>query len=472
MAVSRDRFVVVVSNRGPYSYVEEAGDLRARPGAGGLASALAPALEDGRVAWIAAAVGAGDREASRRGVLPDHLSLLDIDESLYHRFYDDVANSTLWFLHHGLFDRARNPSFGAEWHRSWDAYRNVNEMFATAVDKAAPPGAVVLVQVFHLALVAGFLARSRPDLHLVHFSHTPFVTPSEIRVLPDAVAREMLRAMTAFRACGFHSERWERAFRSTSDTVVGEHPATFVSPLGPDVSQLRSMVASEACDGRGKELEEAVGERRLVVRVDRLDPAKNLLRGFEAFDELLAEEPRWRGEVVFAALANPSRQSAPEYTAYRADVESKVAAVNERWGTTDWTPILLHVGDDVSRSMAALQRFDVLLVNSVRDGLNLVAKEGALVNARDGVTVLSRESGAGAELSGGAIGVDPFNVLETRMAISRALQMSPRERAARAAAVRSASSIYDPGTWFQAQMAAAIGRPVATLHHAAATLAG
>jgi trehalose 6-phosphate synthase len=198
-----------------------------------------------------------------------------------------------------------------------------------------------------------------------------------------------------------------------------------------------------------------VGGRKLLVRVDRVELSKNILRGFWAFEELLDTRPRWRGQVVFLALVYPSRQGLADYLAYRAEVEHTAARINETWGTPDWTPIVLDVADDRDRSVAALTRYDVLLVNPVRDGLNLVAKEGPLLNQADGVLVLSREAGAWDELAGSAIGINPFDVTETAGALDLALGMDDGERCSRAAALRSTVRGRTADDWFADQLAAA-----------------
>jgi len=194
----------------------------------------------------------------------------------------------------------------------------------------------------------------------------------------------------------------------------------------------------------------------MILRVDRIEPAKNLLRGFWAFDEMLRMRPELRGEVVFLALAYASRSSLPEYLAYGAEVEQAAQRVNDTWGTDDWAPVILDVADDPGRSIAALMRYDVLLVNSLRDGLNLVAKEGPIVNTTDGVLALSRDAGAFAELHDEALEINPFDVTGTAAALLSALDMSGHERARRAEALRALVAMRKPGDWLADQLAAAV----------------
>jgi trehalose 6-phosphate synthase len=231
---------------------------------------------------------------------------------------------------------------------------------------------------------------------------------------------------------------------------------TFVSPLTPDSDHLVERAASQECMAAGERLEELLGGRRMVLRVDRIEPAKNLLRGFWAFDEMLRMRPELRGEVVLLALAYASRSTLPEYLAYGAEVEQGARRVNDTWGTDDWAPIILDVADDPGRSIAALMRYDVLLVNPLRDGLNLVAKEGPIVNTTDGVLALSREAGAFAELHPEALEINPFDVTGTAGVLLHALDMAPPERARRARALHALVSKRKPGDWLADQLAAVI----------------
>jgi trehalose 6-phosphate synthase len=374
-----------------------------------------------------------------------------------------VSNAILWFCHHHLFDAARRPRADRRWPEAWDAYRELNHLFCERVAKVAPEGGRVLVQDYHLALMGAELSLLRPDLRTVHFTHTPFADPSVLRMLPSAMATELLAAMDGFGACGFHTERWAAAYRACrSDEYASSRPAgslrpTFASPLSTDAAALRKEAENPDVASALARLEDRVGgtDRQLIVRVDRMELSKNLLRGFWAFEELLEFEPHRRERVVFVALAYPTRQGLPEYLAYQNEVESTVERINARWATPNWTPIVLEVEDDYHRSLAALTRYDVLLVNPVRDGLNLVAKEGSVLNSVDGVLALSREAGAFDELGGAALELNPFDISGTAAVLARALDMDPSERAARATALRTAVLARSPADWLRDQLDAA-----------------
>ena len=403
----------------------------------------------------------GDREKAQEGLVDvDGLAVrfLPFEGEVYSAAYDRIANATLWFVHHGLFDRARQPIIDRHWWEAWEGFRDYNRTFAEAIAEEAHDDAVVLVQDYHLALVGGLLQKLRSDLRLVHFSHTPFATPDALRVLPDSVIEELLEGMAGFRACGFHSNRWARSFEGAfRDREVGSAPAFFVAPLVPAADDMAELARSEEGQAGVRWLEERVGDRRMILRVDRIELSKNLLRGFQAFDELLDVRPDLRGKVVFVALVYPSRENLDSYVAYRGEVEDLVESVNHRWGTDDWTPIIFDASDAPGRSAAALVRYDALLVNPLRDGLNLVAMEGPVLNTNDGVLALSREAGAWDELQGAALGVDPFDISATAQALAQAMDMDADERARRASELRESASRRSPADWLDSLMAAATG---------------
>lgn len=462
---------MVASNRGPLSFRfdEEGGLVRSGP-AGGLAGTLQPLLRGTGSTWISASMSDADQEAATRGLMVEEgLRLFNVRPTpeVYRSAYDVVSNATLWFCLHQLWDLSRRPRFDARWLEAWDAYRELNRQFADLIANEAPEGSAVLVQDYHLLLTGEMLAQARPDLRTVHFLHTPFSGPDVLRVLPGAVARELLSGMAGFGACGFHTARWEAAFRlCLADREIGPArreaagakvlaPRTFVAPIGPVPSAITAESTSEACREARDALRRQVGDRALVVRVDRVELSKNILRGCWAVEELLRTRPRWRERFVLLALAYPSREGLPEYLAYRAELEHTVERINETWAVGDWAPIVLDVADDRSRSLAALCEYDVLLVNPLRDGMNLVAKEGPLVNTRDGVVALSREAGAWEELEDAALGLNPYDLAETAQVLEKAMTMDPAERRQRAADLRRRVEARPARHWLDDQLAVA-----------------
>lgn len=454
------RPIVLLSNRGPLTF--ERGDdavLTPRRGAGGLVSGIGPLVVDApNTTWIAAAITDGDREAATSGVVEAEgflVRMLSIEAETYRLAYDVVSNEVLWFAHHGLWQLWEQPSFGRAWDQAWQAYRDVNDAFADAAAEVAPPGAVVLVQDYHLCLVAARLRALRPDLDCVHFSHTPFAPPGWLRVLPARCVQELLEGMAAHKACGFHTARWAADYEAAGRELLGTVAPTFVSPLASDPDDIRSVADSDSCRAALRDLEAIVGDRLVIGRVDRMELSKNLLRGFLAFGQLLDDHPEHRGRVVFVAEAYPSRTSVPGYAQFRAAVEEEVAAINQRYGTPDWTPVLLDTEDDHPRSVALLRRADVLLVNPIRDGLNLVASEGALVSDRDVVLALSPEAGAFERLHPGVLEVPPYDVAGTADVLHRALTMPADERRRLVTELRALARARTPRHWLDEQLAAA-----------------
>ena len=460
-AQHRDRPIVLVSNRGPVSFeLDDQGTPVARRGGGGLVSGLGPLLRDTDARWIASAMTDGDRVMAARGTVAAegfNVRLIDVGAAVFDLAYDDVANGALWFVHHGLFDATRTPAYGADFPAAWDAYRALNQAFAEAVVADAPPDACVLVQDYHLTLLAPSVRAERPDLRLVHFSHTPFAGPDDLARLPDGVARELLAGLAAHHACGFHCVRWATRFaQSCAELLPGDPPpTTFVAPLATDAADLAATVARSTTAEATAELDALFGDQARLVRVDRIELSKNLVRGFAAFDLLLEQHPEWRERVVFGAFVYPSRQGVPAYARYRDEVEAAIAAVNDRWGTPTWTPIHAELDDDYPRSIAALRLADVVLVNPVRDGLNLVAKEAPLVNERDAVVVLSHEAGAWDEVGDATLGINPFDVAATAHALHRALELPADERRALAERLRSRVEARTPADWLTDQRRAA-----------------
>ncbi len=453
--------VVVVSNRGPLSFAfDTGGKLVSTSGGGGLASALRSLLAGTGATWVSAAMSDADRRAQEESLIEaDGLKLVyaDIDPASYAMAYDVIANSTLWFVHHHLFDPARLPRIDRSWHRAWEGFQRYTSAMAEAVAEAAPRGAVVLAHDYHLSLLPGFLSHLRPDLRTVHFTHTPFADPAALRILPESAARALLESMSRAAACGFHVRRWENAYLSCCRELGVRPAATFSSTLVPDARVLEERASTAGCRAATASLAARLAGRKLILRVDRIEPSKNLLRGFWAFDELLHEHPEWRGRVVLVALAYPSRQNLANYVAYQSEVEQVAALINAKWAIADWTPVVLDLSDDPEGSLAALRLYDVLLVNPVRDGLNLVAKEGPVINRNDGALVLSTEAGSYDDLAAAVTSVNPFDISATASALVEALELPPDERRRRAADLKLLAVNRRPLAWLADQLTAATG---------------
>ncbi|MFE0133429.1 trehalose-6-phosphate synthase [Streptomyces sp. NPDC059037] len=454
--------VLVASNRGPVTYtLEENGELTAKRGGGGLVSGLSAIGDEADALWVCAALGDGDREAVRRGVAEPGVRMLDIDagshEGVHADAYNGIANSVLWFVHHMLYQTPLEPAFGPEFRAQWASYETYNRAFAEALAESAGSGAAVLVQDYHLSLVPGMLRELRPDLRIGHFSHTPWAPVDYFRMLPDDVAEQLLRGILGADRAAFLTGRWADAFTAccvdalggTSGTRIGVHG------LGADADFLRERSRRADVEERLVALREQVGAgRRVIVRVDRTELSKNIVRGLQSYRQLLEDHPEWRERVVHVAFAYPSRQDLAVYRDYTAEVRRLADSINSAYGVVGWTPVVLHVKDDFARSLAAYRLADVALVNPIRDGMNLVAKEVPVVSDEGCVLVLSREAGAYEELGEDALVVNPYDVSGTAAALHEALSMPPDERAERTKRLAAAATALPPAQWFLDQLGA------------------
>jgi trehalose 6-phosphate synthase len=462
----------VASNRGPVAYqVDDDGSLHAKRGGGGLVSGLSAIGPDADAVWVCAALGDGDREAVRRtgGRLDpadtggQRVRMLGIAPDVHAAAYNGIANSVLWFVHHMLYQTPLEPVFDAEFRRQWAAYEAYNTAFAEALAEEAAEGAAVLVQDYHLTLVPGLLRALRPDLRIGHFSHTPWAPPEYFRMLPDDIAEQVLNGMLGADRLGFLTRRWAAAFTAcceavlpggTGGTEIGVHG------LGADADFLRERAGRPDVDERLAALREQIGTdpdgrpRRTIVRVDRTELSKNIVRGLLAYRQLLADHPEWHERVVHVAFAYPSRQDLAVYRDYTAEVSRLAEEINTAYGKPGWSPVVLHVKDDFARSLAAYRIADVALVNPVRDGMNLVAKEVPVVSEAGCALVLSREAGAHEELADEAITVNPYDVVGTAAALHAALGLSGSERADRTKRLAAAATALPPARWFLEQLEA------------------
>ncbi|MFE1957169.1 trehalose-6-phosphate synthase [Streptomyces sp. NPDC059479] len=463
--------VLVASNRGPVSYsVRDDGELAPKRGGGGLVSGLSAIGPDADAIWVCAALGDGDREAVRRtgGRLDpadtggQRVRMLGIAPEVYEDAYNGVANSTLWFVHHLLYQTPLEPSFGPEFRAQWASYETYNRAFAEALADEAAEGAAVLVQDYHLALVPGILRALRPDLRIGHFSHTPWAPVDYYRLLPDDIGRQLLRGILGADRAAFLTHRWADAFTACCTELLGGTGNTRIGVhgLGTDADFLRERAHRPDVDERIVTLREQIGrtpegtDRKTIARVDRTELSKNIVRGLLSYRQLLADHPEWRERVVHVAFAYPSRQDLAVYRDYTAEVGRVADAINAEFGTEDWSPVVLHVRDDFARSLAAYRLADVALVNPIRDGMNLVAKEIPVISERGCALVLSREAGAYEEMGEDALPVNPYDITATAKALHEALTMPPDERTERAKRLTAAATALPPQQWFLDQLTA------------------
>jgi trehalose 6-phosphate synthase len=477
--VSADRRkLIVVSNRGPASFHRGADGARtARRGGGGLVTALRSLVSHHDVTWIASAITAEDRVVAAEGPLeetardgsPYRLRLVAHERRAYDWYYNVVSNPTLWFLQHYLWDLKSSPEWDYGLHRAWhEGYVPVNRGFADAVlaELELEPGATVFFHDYHLYLAPRLVRDAVPEAVLAHFVHIPWAQPDYWRVLPEPIREAVHDGILANDVVGFHTTRWRRSFLRSSQDIVGAEAdnerglaryrgrvvRVTAHPIAPDPGEFDELATHPGVLAQEREIV-AHRPEKLVLRVDRSDPSKNIVRGFRAFELYLDAHPEMHRRVGMLALLDPSRQDIPEYAEYLGAIQREARRVNDRFQHEGWTAIDLQIADNFHQSVAAYKQYDVLLVNAIFDGLNLVAKEAPLVNTRNGVLVLSENTGAHEELGEWAVTVNPFDVAGQAEAIHTALELSEDERRRRLEAIRAQVREHDLAAWIAAQLA-------------------
>ncbi len=450
--------LILASNRGPVEFRKDAtGRVRSQRGQGGLVTALSSMVECLDTTWVAApftetdaALGSaelpmGDRRLS--------LAFVDLDPEDYHRYYNEVSNSLLWFLQHGITHAPEHPEFDGDAWSAWEAYRRVNRRFAEAIAKQAMASSkrpLVMVHDYHLYLVPLYLRALLPEALIQHFTHICWPGPDLWWQVPTAMRREIMQSLTSCDVVGFHTPRYVRNFLHTVDAVL-EVPIDLAGglieteerrvwvrdyPISIDPDGIQRLAESPAV--RAVEAELGLGQSGInLVQVARTDPSKNLLRSLKAMDLFLQQHPRYRGQIRFWGILPASRQGSEHYRSYLDRLWESVQAVNRRHGRAGWEPVTVFLDNSYPRAIAVMKHYDLLLVNSLADGMNLVAKEGPMVNQRDGVLLLSETIGAADELMDGALCINPYDLTGMAKAFEQGLTMARSERKRKLAFLRS-----------------------------------
>jgi trehalose 6-phosphate synthase len=473
--------LIVVSNRGPVSYArDEDGERTIKRGGGGLATALRSLVAYHDVTWIASAMTPEDRAVAAesdgavedvgRDGSPYLLRLVAHDEQEYDWYYNVVANPILWFLQHYLWDLVHQPNVDHGLHHAWTSgYVPVNRAFAEAVveELDRQPDAAVFFHDYHLYLAPRFVREARPDAHLAHFVHIPWPEADYWHVLPLQMRRAIHDGLLANDSIGVHTRRWRRNFMRSAEDLVGatcdwardcvgyegRRIEVAATPISVEPAEFAELAASPRVIEAGRRLA-ADRPEKVILRVDRTDPSKNVVRGFRAYELYLEAHADMHRRVVLRTLLDPSRQEIPQYAEYIGAIQREARRVNARFQQGGWQPIDLEINDDFPQSVAAYKDYDVLLVNAIVDGLNLVAKEAPLVNERDGVLILSENAGAHEELGDWALTVNPFDVSAQAEAMHVALTMPAEERRERIEAIRAWVREHDLAAWVHNQVRA------------------
>lgn len=473
--------IVIISNRGPFKFTQrENGAFDAERGAGGLVTALWALAERHDVLWVASALGEGDRAwSAEQGGKPTEvegiqLLLIQSPPERYDKFYNHIANPLLWFIQHEMWDIPRTPSINQEVWEAWEAgYLWINRQFALAVadvvkDEPADRPVVIMPQDYHLYLMPEFLRDQLGNRFQIQpFLHIPWPGPDGWRVLPDQMRQRIFNSMLQSDRIGFQTRRDAFNFvqtcrfyldgahsRGSRNSIEYQGRKIFAVdyPISIDVDKVESLVEEPATQLQKNQLMSVIGDRQLILRTDRIEPSKNILRGLDVFRDLLVRYPEHRGNVQLLQLLVPSRLGVEEYSSYLQDIMATAGMINAEFSEAFYEPVRTIVGNNYERALAAMQLYDVLIVNPIADGMNLVAKEGVLVNNRDGVLILSENAGAVYELGDHALTISPFDTFSTANALHDALTMPALERQKRAEALREQVRTADVRAWFASQV--------------------
>ena len=479
------RSLIIASNRGPVTLRRsENGNVEYQRGSGGLVTALAGVIQHAEARWIACARTAEDK-AWGKGLVPlgeteekVWMQFLTPSDASYQGYYRVIANPLLWFLQHSMWNIFREPTIDqAVWQYWENGYVAVNMLFAEAIAQqiaSVSHPALVMLQDYHLYLVPSLVRykfRLKSRFTLVHFVHIPWPGAEDWGLLPAKMRQTILEGLCAVDLLGFQTREDALNFIRTCEShlpgarvnyrkgkVRFRNHTTHIRdfPISIDVHSLRQFAETEEVNSFREQLLQLHGDWQIILRIDRIDPSKNIVRGFQAFDELLELHPEHRGRVKFLALLVPSRLGMNEYESYLDEVMGIAGRINAKYGGNGWEPIRVLVEENYPRAVAGLQIYDVLLANSIADGMNLVAKEGPIVNCRDGVLVLSERTGAYQQLEPGVLVVSPLDIYGTAETMHQALTMSREERRERAERLCSLIERQDIVDWLRQQLSAII----------------
>ncbi len=469
--------LIVASNRGPVDFLPPGdGTLTYRRGVGGLVTTLLAAARFVPLTWVAAARSPIDRQvaAAQGGVLdlPElnvRLRLVTVPERVYHRYYYVFANPVLWFTQHYMWSTPFNPIIGRTVHQAWETgYIAVNRAFARAIAQEVEEGgsSFVIVHDYHLYLVPAALRAMRPEVTVLHFTHIPWPAPRYWELLPKAMREAIHASLCAADIVGLQTRADVRNFLNCCESILpaaavdhqqgtvtykGHTSYVLAYPASVDARGLQEWAQGQEVEAYRQRLDPYLAEHT-VVRVDRAEPSKNIIRGLRAWEEFLSRHQEFVGRAVLLQFLVPSRTELEAYRSYVDQVFQLVGEINDRFGGEAWQPVHLFYEHNYAQAVAALTLYDVLFVNPIVDGMNLVAKEGCLVNRRHGVLILSDTAGAHEQLGEHAISVCPTDLEGMVEALYLALTMPPEERRRRAEALRRMVEEEDAIHWLESQL--------------------
>jgi trehalose 6-phosphate synthase len=472
----RDRRLIIASNRGPIQYdIEKDGALVAQRGSGGMVTALLAMAQFVPMTWVAAAMTDGDRRAAAeaRGDLirsPGedlYVKFVTVANPVYQRHYYVFCNPLLWFVQHFMWNTPRTPNIGRAVYEAWESgYIPVNQAIADAIiEQANGPSPVILLQDYHLYLAPRMVRDRLPDASILHFTHIPWPGPRYWGLLPEFMRRRIHEDMCACDIVGLQTRADVQNFLHCCEVILdgasvdydtctvryrGHQVHVRAYPISIDSAGLLEFKDSPEVQNHIQRLRPVFGERS-IVRVDRSEPSKNIIRGLRAWELLLERYPEFRGGVNFLQFLVPSRSELGVYQTYTDEIFELVESINDHFGDVDWQPIRVFYEDNYAQAIAGMTMYDVLLVNPVIDGMNLVSKEGPLVNNKDGVLVLSEMAGSHEQLQEHVLSVSPTDLEGTVRALHQALTMPEEERRTRAEGLRRQIEEFDIVQWLEFQ---------------------
>lgn len=477
----QQRQLIIAANRGPATITKaDDGSIQFQRSGGGLVTALIGLVQNVDAVWIASASNETEKQW-KSGIVPlaesessIRVEFITPGEQAYDWYYNHISNPLLWFLQHSMWDFVSAPTIDQTTWRAWDeGYVVVNELFAKKIVRkinASKRRSLVFLQDYHLYLAPRFIrdyANNSEKYTLTHFIHIPWPGSEDWGIIPKPMRRSILKGLCAVDLLGFQTREDSLNFIRTVESHLPNSHVNYRSgrvwfnnhithvrdfPISIDVDALKTLAESESVQEYRRQFDEMLADYQVIVRIDRTEPSKNIVRGFRAFEELLELYPEHIGKVVFLAVLVPSRLKVEEYQNYLDDLMAAAGRVNARFGTSGWEPIRVLIGEDYPRAIAALQIYDVLLVNSIADGMNLVAKEGPIVNQRHGVVLLSERVGAQQQLESGATIISPCDIYNTARAIHEALVLPDEERKIRAKRLHDLVEEADVNDWFCQQL--------------------
>lgn len=449
--------VILASNRLPVSVTKKGAEVHFQQSVGGVAVGLASLQKEYGGTWVGWPGIAAERATDRISEIEAHLRSLGLHpvflgQREVEQFYYGFCNRTIWPLFHYF------THYTVYSNRLWEVYVKVNRRMADAVSEVAEPGDSVWVNDYQFMLVPDFLRQKRPDLQIGFFLHIPFPSFEIFRLLPWR--EEIMEGMMGADLIGFHTYDYVRHFLSCTrrllgyeDTLGQMHFGSRVVkadafPMGIDYGRFAGAAGSPEVGRQIKRVREKVGDRKIVLSIDRLDYTKGIPERLEAFAKFLADNPEFEDKVTMIMVAVPSRTRVEHYMQLKIKVDELVGRINGRHGTLDWMPVWYLFRSLPFNTLSALYHTaDVALVTPMRDGMNLIAKEFvASKTDGDGVLILSELAGA-ANVLGEALIVNPNNRSQMVEALKTALSMSQEEKSERMRPMQRRLRRYDLRGW-------------------------